>query len=238
MSRPERRENVHLTRGIVDVVVASNDVRDVHLEVVDNNGEIVGWGAIGSGDDEIVQLRIVEHHLASNQIIDNDIAFPRISESNNRVDTVPRCRSMAATAIISRLFTIRALRFAHCVKLVSGAVTVIGQFICQQRFDVDLVAVHALSLIVRSFIGGQPEPRQTIKDRVNRFLGRALSIGILNSKDVSATVPAGKQPAKQRSPRTSHMQITGRARRKSGSNFHAEIGSRIGRRVILTGVHQ
>ena len=54
--RAERAEDVDLPRRVVDVVVAADDVRDAHVEVVDDDAEVVGRHAVGAQDHEIVEL--------------------------------------------------------------------------------------------------------------------------------------------------------------------------------------
>ena len=39
----ERADHVDLARSVVDVVVAADDVGDLHVEIVDDHAEIVGW---------------------------------------------------------------------------------------------------------------------------------------------------------------------------------------------------
>jgi hypothetical protein len=44
---PQCAEDVDLPRSVVDVIVAADDVRDPHVEVVDHDAEIVGRRAVG-----------------------------------------------------------------------------------------------------------------------------------------------------------------------------------------------
>jgi len=56
----ERAENVDLTRRVVDVIVAANDVRDAHVEVVDHDAEVVRRHAVGSQEHEVIELTVRE----------------------------------------------------------------------------------------------------------------------------------------------------------------------------------
>jgi hypothetical protein len=44
----ERAQNVDLSRRVVDVVVAANNMRDPHIEVVDDDAEIIRRRAVGA----------------------------------------------------------------------------------------------------------------------------------------------------------------------------------------------
>ena len=52
----QRAEDVDLPRRVVDVVVAADHVRDVHVEVVDHHAEVVGRHAVGAQQHEVVEL--------------------------------------------------------------------------------------------------------------------------------------------------------------------------------------
>jgi hypothetical protein len=58
--RAQRVEDVDLPRRVVDVLVAAEHVRDVHVPVVDDDREVVGRHAVGAHDDEVVDLAVGE----------------------------------------------------------------------------------------------------------------------------------------------------------------------------------
>ena len=51
---PQGFQNVDLAGRVVDVIIAANDMADVHVPVVDHHTEVVGRGAIPAGNDEVV----------------------------------------------------------------------------------------------------------------------------------------------------------------------------------------
>ena len=53
-----------LTRGVGQVVVAADDMGDLHHGVVDDGREVIRGRAIGAEDDKVVELLGVEGHLA------------------------------------------------------------------------------------------------------------------------------------------------------------------------------
>ncbi len=47
------REQHHLPGGVGDVILAPDDVGDIHARIVDDHGEVVGEAAVGALDDEV-----------------------------------------------------------------------------------------------------------------------------------------------------------------------------------------
>ena len=58
--RTERLIENHLLRRVRNVIVAAHDVRDLHLHVVRDDGEVVGWLAVGPEDHEVLDVGAVE----------------------------------------------------------------------------------------------------------------------------------------------------------------------------------
>ena len=52
-----------LSWGGVEEVVAADDVGDVHVGVIDDDGELIGGGVVGFGDDEVAELLAGEESL-------------------------------------------------------------------------------------------------------------------------------------------------------------------------------
>ena len=59
-----------LPEGVVEVVVAANDMGNAHIVIVDHDGEHVGRTAVGSQQDEIVDLGILDGHPPLNAVVD------------------------------------------------------------------------------------------------------------------------------------------------------------------------
>src|SRR5690606_5618020 len=78
-------QNVDLPGRVVDVVVAAQHVGDVHVPVVDHHTEVIGGGAIRTGDDEIVQFCVVEADGALDQIVPCRDAVQRIAKAHHRL---------------------------------------------------------------------------------------------------------------------------------------------------------
>ena len=77
------RVDLRLARGVGQVVDAADDVRDLHVVVVDDDGEIVGRGAVAAQDDEVVELLVGEHDAALHLIVDHGLALARRLEPDH-----------------------------------------------------------------------------------------------------------------------------------------------------------
>ncbi len=53
-----------LTRGVRQMVVAAQDLRDAHVVIVNDHGQHVGWRAVAAKKDEVVQLLVLYRHVA------------------------------------------------------------------------------------------------------------------------------------------------------------------------------
>ena len=81
--RVQRLVDVDLARGIVDVVFATHHVGDLHVPVIDHHAEVVGRRAIGTADDQIVQLGVGELDAATDVVIEHHGAFGRVAEADH-----------------------------------------------------------------------------------------------------------------------------------------------------------
>ncbi len=76
----ERLVDLHLPRGVGQVVVAADDVGDAHVVVVDDDGEHVGRVAVRAQQHEVVELLVGEDDLALHLVVDDRLAvLPRLA---------------------------------------------------------------------------------------------------------------------------------------------------------------
>ena len=123
-----------------------------------------------------------------------------------------------------------------------GAFLFVGQTPRQEGFNPPLVILLALTLKVRpkpasaracgitahrSLVPIEPEPAQSIEDDLDRLLGIARHVGILDAQDESAAGVPGIQPVEQRRARPADVQEPRRTGSKTNTNFHGgpEINS-------------
>src|SRR5579871_2548022 len=78
--------------------------------------------------------------------------------------------------------------------------------------------LHALRLIDRLSVPGDPEPAEAIQDRLDGRLGRALAIGILDPQEHLAAAATRIEPIEQRRAAAADMQESGGRGGKSGDD--------------------
>ena len=79
--RAQGFEDIDLPGRIVNMVVTAYDVSNSHVDVIDNDGEIVGWHAVGAHDHQVIQLAVADADTAVNLIIEYHLASQRVCES-------------------------------------------------------------------------------------------------------------------------------------------------------------
>src|SRR4030095_7547330 len=65
------------------MVVAANDVSNLHVDIVDDDAKIIRRRAVRASDDEIVQFAIVENAIALDQVADYGRALGWRAEPND-----------------------------------------------------------------------------------------------------------------------------------------------------------
>ena len=96
------------------------------------------------------------------------------------------------------------------------------------------VAIGARELEDGVAVPIEPEPAHPVEDRVDRRLGRARAVGILDPQQELAAVMAREQPVEQRGARAADMQKAGRRRREPGDDWRGgRAGGRPGSELAL-----
>ncbi len=218
-------EDVHLARGIVDVVVAADDMADAHVHVVHHHDEVVRRRAVGTGDDEVVELAVGEHDAALHPVVDHRLPLQRGPETDHRVSTRVRRRlgEVTAAPVVAGLLLARHLRLAQRLQPLAGAVAAIRPALLQEAVDHLRVAVEALGLVERPLVVVESEPGHALEDRIDRLGGGALTVGILDAQHEVAAVPPGIQPGEQRRACTTDMEIAGGTGGETGLYGHVRL---------------
>jgi hypothetical protein len=176
------------------VIVAADDVCHLHVHVVDDDAEVVRRRAVGARDDQVVELGVIEHHVAVDHVFDHDRAVDRILESHHRIDAGTRLPAVPARAVVARLQLRRGLPVAHFLQLFPGAVTAVRVARLEELREHLAIPIHAPRLVERTLVVVQPQPLHTVENDLRRFLGGALAIGVLDAQDEHAAVTARVQP--------------------------------------------
>ena len=64
----------NLPRRVREVIVASDDVGDLHVGIVDHGGEIVGGSAVAAHQHEVIHGAGREDRLAAHRVVNDDVA--------------------------------------------------------------------------------------------------------------------------------------------------------------------
>ena len=62
---------LNLSWRVGQMIVASDNVGDLHLDIVHDHAKIVRRSSVRSRDDQVIQLPILKNDIAFNKIIDN-----------------------------------------------------------------------------------------------------------------------------------------------------------------------
>ncbi len=198
-SGTQRMQQIDLARRVVDMIVAANHVRNAHVPVIDHHAEVVSWRAIGTGNDEVIQLAIRNDDTALDLIIPGHITDLRVSETHHRLHAGWRSRQLLALlrppgTVVARLQTGLHLRRAHLFQRFRRGIAVIGATGIQHLLDHFLVAVDALHLIERTFVLLQPQPCHAVQNRLHGLRCRTCDVGIFNTQNEFAVVFTGVCP--------------------------------------------
>jgi hypothetical protein len=78
----ERLVQQHLSRGIGDVILAADHVRDLHQRIVDHDGKVVGRYAIGPQQHGIADDLRMKSHFAADDVVEHHVAIRRHTKSD------------------------------------------------------------------------------------------------------------------------------------------------------------
>ena len=102
------------------MVFATDNVGDFHIPVIDNHTEVIGWGTIGTADNQIIQLLVAELDRTTDLIVKNNRTFLRVSKT---YDT----RLIISVMLMTCLLYTSSLPIAHygqmeMTDILSGAI--------------------------------------------------------------------------------------------------------------------
>ena len=174
-------------------ILAADDVGDAVVHVVDRRREVVGRSLVGAEDDEIVDLGVVEGHVAAHEVMERRGAGPRHPKSDRRL--LPRLEASPhlvcvglVTAVVGRRNALLAGRAAELVELPSRGERVVGLPLGDELLGHLLISGKALTLSIAAvgtadfdaFVPVQAEPPNAVED-VGGVLGR-----VFRSRSVSS----------------------------------------------------
>ena len=160
--RAERLVEQHLLRRVRDVIVAADDVGDPHVDVVDDDRQVIGRVAVRPQDDEVLDHRVVEldppvHHVVvrrrARRACGSGSRAARPAASRAAISSR---RERGARAVVRPRLPRLLGRLALRLDLVGVAVAVVGVARRDQALGRLAVAVEPLRLEVRARAGRRP----------------------------------------------------------------------------------
>ncbi|KFB73760.1 MAG: hypothetical protein AW09_000986 [Candidatus Accumulibacter phosphatis] len=205
------------------MVVATDDMRDAHIPVIDDDTEIVGRRPIGARNDQVVKFAIGDLDPTLDKVIPGDHPVGRISEADHRLHPHRRRRQGLArirtpATIVTWLEACSTLLLAQLIEFCRRHVTGVGATGQEHFFDDLLVARHPLRLVEGPLVVLEPQPVHAVKNRLHRFRSRTYQVGVLDAQDEAAGMVASVSPREKGSARPTDMQETGWRRRKTGTD--------------------
>ncbi len=232
----QRFVDVDLARGVVDVIVAADDVGDAHVPVVDHHREVVGGKAVRAEDHHVVEFAVADLDAALDAVVEHHAAFGGVLEADHPVGIVAvRQVQIPRAAVVARLLLGGHRRLAHRVEFFLALVGVVRLALGHQLLGHLAITIDAVGLVDRAFVVVQAQPVHRLQNRVDGGLGAALAIGVLDAQDeVAATVPR-LQPAIQRSARTADVQIAGGTGGETGTAGHGRARRKLNGAILPEG---
>ena len=176
--------NLRLTKGVVQVIVAPDNVGHAHVVIIHTNGEHVGRRAVSTQQDEVVDLRVLYFDPALNHILDHQGALGRCLHTNDKGRTRGRFGriAVAPAAIVAGVAALSLGGLAHLGQLFGRGEALVGAALGQHLLRDVPVTIGAGGLEHRVFIVIQTHPGEAFQNGVHGLLSRPLFVRILNSK--------------------------------------------------------
>ena len=204
--RAERLEHQQLLGRVGEVVLAADDVRDLGVEVVDRDREVVEHRAVGAGDHRIVEAGVGKRGVAADHVVDDRLALVGHVQADRAVGL-----GLAAEAAVGAVGGLERL------DVVAGRAGAIGVAGVQQLGERLAGGDRALGLEDRPLVPVEVQPAQRVEDLLDVLRRRARAVGIFDPQHERAgtavrTVPrrVRQQPVVQRGARAADVQRAGR----------------------------
>ena len=194
---------------------------DLHQMIVDDHREVVRREPVGFEEDLVVDVRVVEAHVAANVVLPFRHAFRH--EQPHHCGHAVRAflrnlrLSRQAAPVVARRLRPCALRIAHRrqprrgarapVRIAAGdeSVRVLAVDGDAQRLDVWIVRTADLGALTPV----EPQPAQRLEDERLGSGDVALLVGVLDSQDEVAAGVARGEPCEERRPNRPEVEGAG-----------------------------
>src|SRR2546423_12077259 len=233
------------------VLLAADDVADLHVGVVDDDREVVERRAVAAEDDEVAaQVGGIDLDPAPDEIVERNRPIADAEPGRGPATllleprTILRGEPGAAAAVARRLVSgLLALPFG--LQLRRRAVAVVGMIRGEQGRGGLAVAIQTLHLAVRP-VGAPIEPRVWVRALVPAharpteadqdvalvFRRRAGDVRVLDPEDEAPAAAPRKEIVEERSPDAADVKRAGGTRREPDADAR---GQRLAVEAVATG---
>ena len=212
--------DLDLAEGVGEVVVTADDVGDVHVVVVDDDGVEVGGGAVAAEDDQVVDLGVGDSDLALDEVVDEGFAVAGGAEADDGLDAGGGFGRVAVApgAVVAGGAAFGGGLLAHLAEFFGGAVAIVGAATGEHLVGDLGVARLAGGLEDGGLVGGEVEPGKAAEDGLGVGLGAAFAVGVLDAEEVFAAVVAGEEVVEEGGAGTADVEQAGGAGGEAGAD--------------------
>ena len=195
-------EERDVLRRVAQVIFATNDVRDAHLQIINHVHEVEHRLAIRTHDDEVRIDRLAVRQFAA------DIAHHQIGDR----DRLPLHLELDRALVLVGQPTGQE-RF-------DAKLVVLAPLTLEVRSTVAFARPGGVAGDW-SLVPFKPQPAQPLENHIDRLLRVARGVRVFNPQDERAARMPRIQPVEQRRTGTSNVKVAGRTRGKTDANFHS-----------------
>ncbi len=169
----ERFVDLLLPGAIGEVIVAADDVADVHIVVVDHDGQHVGRIAVGAQQHQIVEVGVLPDDAACTWSSITVSPASGALEPDHRLDPGRRVGrvAVAPASVVKLGAALAPCGLAHGGEFLRRGVTAIGLALGQELLGDLAVALRARKLEHDVAVPGEAEPGQPVDDGGDRRRG-------------------------------------------------------------------
>ena len=182
-----------MLEGVFNVIIATNNVGNTLIDVVDDVRDVKDRRAVAADDCEILDILGFLRHMALNDIVEFDDTLLGHLEHHDRTSlAVPRSL-LALVGVAGRDQLINDLE----------------------------MTLHVLRLIKDLFVIVEPEPFHALKQHLNRLWRRTFEVGVFDAEQKLAADMAGIKPIVNCGTDIADMNLARRRRGETNSDvFH------------------
>ena len=217
--QPRGIVNLQLPGRVGQVVVATNDVADPHVVIVDDDRQHIGRRAVAAQQHHVVEIAISSRDVALHEVMHHGLTLQRHLDADHRLGPWRRLGriSIAPAAIIELRGAFRPGPLAHFRQLLRRCEAQIGIARLEELLRDRGVAGAVGELGDGITIPIEPEPLQAIVDGLDGGLGRARPVRVFDTKQEPAAVVSAEEPVEEGGPRSADVQ---KARGRGGETSY------------------